>query len=69
MKTHFSYEEQSADGWKIDVKKDGTHVGFIIKNPNDGSYQFYLGDNYLSLSLENPQLDLLKKKIEKSPAL
>ncbi|HRK62241.1 MAG TPA: hypothetical protein PLY88_06835 [Candidatus Omnitrophota bacterium] len=68
MTDQFVYEEMTEDGgWRVRVMRNGEHAGTIIKNSNSGSYEYFPGaHNYLSFSLQDKNLDALKKKIEKS---
>ena len=68
MSDQFIYEEMTADGgWRVRVMRNGEHAGTIIKNTNNGNYEYFAGaHNYHSSSHQDKSLDALKKKIEKS---
>lgn len=70
MEKKIVFEEDSADGWRIAVKKHGVHVGNIIKNSNTGHFEYFSGThNFSGHMFEHTHLDALKKKIEHSPVI
>lgn len=68
MSKHIVYEEDTANGWIIHVKRDEEHIGNITKNPNNGHYQYFAGQhNFRAMMFGDQHLDAVKKKIEHSP--
>lgn len=67
MNAYQYYEKDLQGGWKIEVFYGRAHIGNIRRNPLSGAYQYYKGiNNVLNCSLEDTDLDEIKKRIEES---
>ena len=58
-------ERPPSGGWLLEVRKEQSHRGNILKNPVTGRYQFYRGSrNATRPMLEASDMETLKQRIE-----